>query len=75
MSRCQVATYSGSRLHERPLRFTWGEQWLEVRQVLEQGYGPDHLFFKVKAADGRVFRLQYRQAADSWEARVCKPAS
>ncbi|MEW6659555.1 MAG: hypothetical protein AB1424_12920 [Thermodesulfobacteriota bacterium] len=70
--RCQVATYSGSRLHERPLRFTWGEEWLEVRRVLDQGYGPDHLFFKVVAADGRVFWLQYRQAADSWEARVCE---
>ncbi len=73
MSRCQVATYSGSRLHERPLRFTWREQWLEVREVLEQGYGPDHLFFKVVAADGRVFLLQYREAVDSWEARVCDP--
>jgi len=73
MSRCQVATYSGSRLHERPLRFTWREQWLEVREVLEQGYGPDHLFFKVVAANGRVFLLQYREAADSWEVRVCDP--
>jgi len=35
--RCQVATYSGHRLHARPLSFTWGEQWLEVREVLEQG--------------------------------------
>jgi hypothetical protein len=73
--RCQVATYSGSRLHERPLRFTWGEEWLEVRQVLEQGYEPDHLFFKVQAADGRTFLLQYRQAADCWEAKVCAPPS
>ncbi|MHB8068602.1 MAG: hypothetical protein ACYDIC_11975 [Desulfobaccales bacterium] len=72
---CQVATYSGSRLHERPLRFTWGEEWLEVGQVLEQGYEPDHLFFKVAAADGRVFLLQYWQATDSWEARLGEPAS
>jgi hypothetical protein len=57
------------------LRFTWGDQWLEVRQVLEQGYEPDHLFFKVKAGDGRVFLLQYRQAADSWEAKICEPPS
>jgi len=73
MIRCQVATYSGSRLHERPLRFTWGEQWLEVREVLEQGYGPDHLFFKVVAADGRVYLLQYQGDTDYWEAKVCGP--
>ena len=69
--RCQVATYSGSRLHERPLRFTWGQEWLEVRQVLEQGYEPDGLFFKVAAADGRAFLLRYRQAADFWEIELC----
>jgi len=73
LRRCQVATYSGSRVHERPLKFTWRDEWLEVRQVLEQGYEPDHLFFKVAAADGRVFLLQYRQTADSWEARLCEP--
>ena len=69
--RCQVSTYSGSRLHERPLRFTWGEEWLEVREVLAQGYGPDRLFFKVDAADGRLYLLTYRRLSDSWEAKVC----
>lgn len=68
--RCQVATYSGHRLHARPLSFTWGEQWLEVREVLEQGYGPDHLFFKVAATDGRLYLLTYYQLADSWEVKV-----
>jgi hypothetical protein len=68
--RCQVTTYSGHRLHERPLSFTWGEEWLEVRQVLEQSYGPDHLLFKVAAADGRRYLLTYHQAADAWEVRI-----
>ncbi len=75
MMPCRVVTYCGFRVHERPLRFTWGGQWLEVREVLEQGYGPDHLFFKVAAADGRVYLLQYRWVADSWEAGVCGPAA
>jgi hypothetical protein len=68
---CQVSTYSGHRLHERPLSFTWKGERLAVRQVLEQGYGPDSLFFKVAAADGGVYLLQYHRSADSWEASVC----
>lgn len=71
--RTQVSTYSGYRLHERPLSFTWLEQRLEVREILEQGYGPDSLFFKVVAADGRVYLLQYHEGTDSWEAEVCAP--
>lgn len=73
--RTQVSTYSGYRLHERPLSFTWKEQCLEVREILEQGYGPDSLFFKVVAADGRVYLLQYQGGTDSWEARVAVPRS
>jgi hypothetical protein len=69
----QVSTYSGHRLHERPLSFYWQERRLEVREILEQGYGPDSLFFKVVAADGGVYLLQYGRVTDSWEVRVCAP--
>ena len=68
--RCQVATYSGHRLHERPLRFTWDGKWLEVRQILEQSYGPGRLRFKVAAADGRRYLLTYDQNGDFWEVEV-----
>ncbi|RJR40962.1 MAG: hypothetical protein C4567_10220 [Deltaproteobacteria bacterium] len=67
----KVSTYSGSRLHERPLSFTWQGQRLEVREILKQGYGPDSLFFKVAASDGGVYLLEYHGAADSWEVRIC----
>jgi len=67
---CQVETYSGARLHERPRRFTWGDQWLTVRQVLDCGAAPDSLYFRVAAADGRVYLLKYRHAADAWEVQL-----
>jgi hypothetical protein len=73
--RTQVSTYSGHRLHERPLRFLWEGQWLEVQEILEQGYGPDSLFFKVTAGDGRAYWLQYQEGSDSWEIKVCSPRS
>ena len=69
---CQVETYSGFRLHERPRRFTWGEVWLEVRQVMAQWMVPGGLCYKVKAGEG-VYVLRYDQAQDAWDAELLKP--
>jgi len=68
---CRVETYSGFRLHERPRRFTWGETWLDVDQVMDQWLAPDHLCFKVRVAD-RAFLLKYRQVLDVWEADLVR---
>ena len=63
-----METYSGGRLHERPRRFTRGGDWLEVRRILEQWRDPDHLRFKVVAADHRVYLLKYYHVLqDAWE--------
>jgi len=66
---CRVETYSGFRLHERPRRFTWGETWLEVHQVIDQWVAPGHLCFKVRVAD-RAYLLKYHQTQDVWEAEL-----
>jgi hypothetical protein len=68
-----VETYSGARLHERPRRFTWGAAWLEISQVLERWQEPEHLCFKVAAADGRLYLLKYHRRKDVWEAQLCSP--
>jgi hypothetical protein len=70
--RCRVETYSGYRLHERPRRFTWGETWLEVRQIMEEWMAPGYLCFKVRV-DDRAYLLQYNQAQDVWEVELIKP--
>ncbi len=66
--RCQVETYSGSRLHEVPRRFRRQETWLEVAEILKRWRSPGQLSFKVRAVDGRVYLLTYLQDADAWEA-------
>jgi hypothetical protein len=70
--RCQVETYSGSRLHERPRRFTRGAAWLEVRRILARWRDPHHLYFKVLAEDQGVYFLSYDLQEDAWEVQ---PAS
>ncbi len=68
--RCQVVTYSGSRLHERPRRFTRDGEWLEVHQILDQGREPDSFYFLVAAWDGRRYLLRYYPQQDTWEAQL-----
>jgi hypothetical protein len=67
---CQVETYSGSRLHEHPRRFTRGGEWLEVHRILSRWRDPDCLYFKVVAADHRVYLLSYHCRRDAWEVGI-----
>ena len=69
---CRVESYSGSRLHERPRRFTWGETWLEIDRIMEQWVTPSSYCFKVKVED-RVYQLEYHQTLDAWEVELVRP--
>jgi hypothetical protein len=72
--RGRVETYSGSRLHERPRRFTRGDgTWLEVRRILSQWRDPRHLRFQVLAEDQRIFLLSYDFLGDAWEVELSAP--
>jgi hypothetical protein len=64
---CQVETYSGYRVHERPRRFTRHGEWLEVRRVVSRWQEPGNLCFTVTADDSRRYLLKYRPQRDAWE--------
>jgi len=64
---CQVETYSGYRVHERPRRFTCQGEWLEVRRVVSRWQEPEMLCFTVSANDSRRYLLKYRPQRDAWE--------
>jgi hypothetical protein len=68
MLRLRVETYSGYKADERPLRFTVGERRYEVREVLDQWYGPHDTWFRVRADDGCCYVLRHRSFAneDFW---------
>ena len=63
----RVETYCGARLHERPRRFFWRDQRLEVATVLASWQEPDCLVFKVESDDGLTYLLRYWQADDAWK--------
>jgi hypothetical protein len=67
---CRVETYSGYRLHERPRRFTFQGQWLEVRRVLARWQEPKYLAFLVTASDSHSYGLKYYLHRDAWEVSI-----
>jgi hypothetical protein len=62
-----VETYSGHRLHERPLRFRRGGTWYTVVQVLARWQEPGVLGFKVVADNGKKYILEYNQEQEIWK--------
>lgn len=55
----RVECYAGHKADERPLRFFIGEKSLQVAEVLDQWYGPDSIYFRVRAEDGNLYVLRH----------------
>jgi hypothetical protein len=54
----RVECYSGGKADERPVRFYLGERVYFVEEVVDQWYGPNDVFFKVRADDGNLYILR-----------------
>jgi hypothetical protein len=65
----QVECYSGRKAEEKPVRFRLDEHKYIVEEVLDQWYGPDHVFFKLRADDGNVYILRHQTSVPdgAWE--------
>jgi uncharacterized protein (UPF0128 family) len=61
-----VQCYSGYKADERPVRFQLGEREYAVTEILDRWYGPDNLYFKIRADDGNLYILRQRTGADEW---------
>ena len=57
--RVRVECFAGQKAEERPLRFWFDEQERVVLEVIDQWYGPDHAFFRVRADDRIVYVLRH----------------
>ena len=66
--KLRVECYSGRKPDERPLRFELDGHDYTVEDVLDQWYGPDSTFFKVRAQDRNLYILRHRACgdADDW---------
>jgi hypothetical protein len=61
--KLRVECYAGRKADERPVRFQLGERDNLVDEIVEQWFGPDDAFFKVRADDGNLYILRRRTSA------------
>ena len=75
--KVHVECYAGRKADERPVRFRLENHEYVVVDVLDQWYGPDDHFYKVRADDGNLYQLnlidtpghyilRHHSAADRW---------
>ena len=64
--KLQVECYAGAKADERPVRFRLSERDYMVEEVLDQWYGPEDVFFKVRTDDGNLYILRRNISADEW---------
>lgn len=57
-SHVDVVFHAGHRGEERPIRFRLGDTDYFIEEILEQWYGPDDAYFKVRADNGGVYTLR-----------------
>jgi hypothetical protein len=67
--RVRVQCYAGRKADERPVRFELNEHAYSVEEVVDQWYGPEHVFFKLRADDGNTYILRHRTSLPDaeWE--------
>ncbi|HRZ28145.1 MAG TPA: hypothetical protein P5346_16340 [Spirochaetota bacterium] len=51
------------------MRFSIGANIFDVIDILDRWYGPDHLYFKIRADDGNIYILKHieDEDKDEWE--------
>ena len=62
----RVVCYAGRKADERPIRFYLDDHEYVVEEVVDQWYGPDDTFFKVRATDGNLYILRHVGGEDEW---------
>jgi hypothetical protein len=64
--KLRVECYAGRKADERPVRFQLDDRDYLVEEVLDQWYGPDDTFFKVRADDRNLYILRRNTSRDEW---------
>jgi hypothetical protein len=67
--RVEVECYAGQKADERPVRFRLEGHEYMVEEVLDQWYGPEDVFFKIRADDDNLYILRHETSVPDgdWE--------
>lgn len=67
-----VECHSGYKANERPLSFQLDDRNFAVKELIDQWYGIDHKYFKVRADDDNIYILKYDEHNDEWSIEFFK---
>jgi len=56
--KLEVECYSGFKTDERPVRFRLDERQYLIEEIVDQWYGTQDVFYKVRADDGSLYILR-----------------
>jgi hypothetical protein len=65
-----VECYAGRKADERPVRFRINDRDYMVDEIVEQWYGPDDSFYKLRADDDNVYLLRHHTSTGIWGAEL-----
>ncbi len=67
--KIEVECQTGYRGEERPVRFRLEGREYVVQEVVDQYYGPEHIFFKIRADDCHEYVLRHQTSVPdgSWD--------
>ena len=68
--KIHVQCHSGYKVHERPIKFQIGERVLFVESIEDQWYGPNALYFRVRADDQNTYVLAKPRSRAAIDTRV-----
>jgi uncharacterized protein (UPF0128 family) len=67
--KLEVICYAESKADERPVRFQLDGHHYLVEEILDRWYGPDKIFYKLRAGDGNFYILsrEWSRPEGVWE--------
>lgn len=63
----RVECSAGHRGEPMPTRFSLGGAWIEVAEIIDAWFAPDHRYFKLRGKDNACYILRHDVAGACWQ--------
>ena len=73
--KIRVECYAGHRGEETPRRLFLDERTIEIIEVIDRWFGPDHRYFKVRGFDKATYIIRQDIPKPSWEIKMYQTPS
>jgi hypothetical protein len=58
--------YRADNVTPAPRSLDWGGRCIDVVEMIDQWYGADYRYVKVKGSDGGIYMLRFNEIHDEW---------